>query len=92
MKTFFNLTKSEWKEFGKDAALRLGIGIPAALIIALLGSSIHAAWLVIPVTPIITGGVGYLITKNDDKKTRMLAAGGYAFLGLIFGVLGYIAI
>lgn len=92
MKTFLNLTSSEWKEFGKDALIRLGVGIPAVVLIALLGSSLSVPWLVIPVTPIVTALAGYLITKSDDAKTRRNAVIGFGVIGLIFGILAFIAI
>lgn len=89
---FFNLSKSEWKEVGKHLTKLFIPAAIAAFSIALLGSSVSAPWLVIPLTPIVTGGGGWLLTKKVERNERLKAVARYTVMGLLFAIISFLSI
>lgn len=74
-----------------DALKHIGIALVFALLIVAAGSSIKAPWLVIPVTPILSGIAAYLIEKKDEsKKTRIELIARWGGFGLAAGLLWYL--
>lgn len=86
MKNFLGLDAQDWK----DIAKHVFPAIVVALVIVWAGSNLGAPWLVIPVTPLLTGAGFYLITKNDDIKIRKAAVLKAVLFGLIFGLATFI--
>lgn len=73
----------------KEGIKNVFIAFAGFATVALIGSSTWANWLVIPATPAVTASFGYLFAKKVDKN-KMVKTWG--ILGLVFGILGYIAI
>lgn len=67
----------------------IGLALVAALIIVWAGSS-GSPWLLFVVTPALTGLGAYLITKNDDKKTKVKATLTWASFGFLAALGWYL--
>jgi len=68
----------------------IGIALVAALLIVWAGTRINTPWLILIVTPILTGLGAYLITKNDIPKTRTTTTITWAAIGLAAAIGWYI--
>lgn len=86
-KLFLNLDKEDWKDLGKH----LGVGL-AGLAAFTLTVILFSNWVAPIVTPLITATTGRLIAKNDDLKTKNKISIVWGAIGLVFGILGIIAI
>lgn len=68
----------------------IGIALIAALLIVWAGSNLKAPWLILIVTPALTGLGAWLITRKDIAKTRTQATITWAAIGLAAAIGWYV--
>jgi hypothetical protein len=73
-----------------DALKHIGVALVGALIIVLTGLYLPGFLLVI-IPPIVCGVGGWFADKNPNRKTRIEVALAWGGIGLIAGILFWIA-
>jgi multidrug efflux pump subunit AcrB len=72
-----------------DGLKHIGIALVFAVVIAMTGSSKHP-WLILIVTPALTGFGAWLASKHYNKKfTDVQWIGGWAAVGLVIAIFWF---